>query len=771
MASSQTDEPIYYSENYGGDPDYPQAPNCTPRAAQIEQDASEALRAYIAMGFDADPNKVGPVVEGRGGAQVNRIFITRNAPPDYAQVLSSCTKTAFLPKRLSQIHVNAAKATSMPALMVRIAVMHEVFHVIQNSNAFFGRGNPAGCRLPKWISEGTPDALALSLGPGPHAPYREGVEGRYAHKIYGMRDYSNDLRYEVAPENKLAGDVAQPTPEYSTSSMWTHLSDHYFKGKWRFLANWFSIDYEFDPGFLPWLAVNFEAESKVKFYFAYPNFLTEYAVWGGTKFPHLDAEAWRKKTFHWGDGAQQTPGCKTVELSKNTSKAGVTLYPTFHQLSGRCLKVKVTGLSNGEIATVKIAAYHNESEALDRLHLGTAELSDIALEYRQPFNCYEAGTRSRGVPVCLQKPFTGEIPKPLPNTEPSAPAHAFAKTWLSMRQRATDDALENIYVVTHTPLTLRDSIDEKEIFKGYRLDIALDYSGYETSDEGKARKADGTAGMGGDEPLPMDGTGAAGPGSSPLGNAIFAHVGISIPKFDAEAGGISMFTLTAMHEVLKNDEIVLDEGDKFLIMLEDVIGFGETGQHDALLVGTPSGDKMNMQELRLNWPAEKPARVTVERYDELAFVVSVEGGFCRLKDYDEITEECRNPVTFSGRLLKPFGWAYDPDNRFNPVSTPGMQVYAETFERNLARRFGGGSRKVGPGPLAEPDGAPPRQYTSTTITQIPGCDCSCENYLSLLSISDGMNRGEAPPDDMEARLQDMQKCMPSCGQTWAQCRP
>ncbi|MEM9179775.1 MAG: hypothetical protein AAGA89_08685 [Pseudomonadota bacterium] len=762
------DRASYYSDRYGDDPDYPQAPNCTTRFTQIERDATTALQAYIGYGFDVDPIRVGPIVEGRSGDPVNRIFLTKVDPPPYAEALSPCQEGGdFLANRLTQIRMNAEQMDAMPGLMVRIAVMHEIFHAVQNSNGLFKQGNPGRCALPKWNYEGTADAMALSFGPGPHAPYREGVDGRYARKVYGMRDYSNDLR--VAYDEVRSSTGSPPTPEYSTSSMWTHLSDHYFGGKWNFLANWYAIDYDFDPGHLPWLVDNFEAESNVKFYLAYPNFLTEYAMWGGSKFSHLNAEAWRKKAFHWGDDEAQVPGCKTVELDKSAPKASVSLYPTFHQLSGRCLKVKVSGLSAGEIAQVKIMAYHNETDALDNLHLGTAQLSDVVLSLRQSFNCFQAGKALRRQPACLQKPFMGEIPEPLPNENPNAPAHSYAKTWSSMKQRAEDDSLENIYVITHTPITPRDEIDRFQRFKGYRLDVAIDYSGHETSDSGKARKSKGRAGMMDNDPVPMDGTDSAGPAGSILGDAMFAHVGIEIPDFDAEAGGIAMLTLTAMHEVLQYNEIVLTEGEQFLVMLEEPIRFGQTGPYAGMLVGMPSRENTNPQQLKLNWPPETPARVMVERYDSGALVIAVQGGFCRFSDINPETEQCLNPAQFRGRLMRPFGWAYAPGNRFNPISTPGMELYADALARNMARRLGG--RLDALGPLAAPDGNPPSSGDAPQTVALPGCDCSCEYYQSLLSVSDGLNRGERPPDNIEEQMQSMQSCMPTCGQSWGQCEP
>ncbi|MEL7541445.1 MAG: hypothetical protein AAGJ51_11125, partial [Pseudomonadota bacterium] len=221
------DRASYYSDRYGDDPDYPQAPNCTRRFTQIERDATTALQAYIGYGFDVDPIRVGPVVEGRSGDPVNRIFLTKVDPPPYAEALSPCQEGGdFLANRLTQIRMNAEQMDAMPGLMVRIAVMHEIFHAVQNSNGLFKQGNPGRCALPKWNYEGTADAMALSFGPGPHAPYREGVDGRYARKVYGMRDYSNDLR--VVYDEVRSSTGSPPTPEYSTSSMWTHLSDHYF---------------------------------------------------------------------------------------------------------------------------------------------------------------------------------------------------------------------------------------------------------------------------------------------------------------------------------------------------------------------------------------------------------------------------------------------------------------------------------------------------------------------------------------------------------------
>ncbi len=95
---------------------------------------------------------------------------------------------------------------------------HELFHAVQQASNF--KKTPGKCRIGKWISEGTADAIGFDVARKlrrltfPNWNVSESGRPLFA-KVWGLRSYSRPL---TKPDEQYSG-------HYLTSSFWRHLAE------------------------------------------------------------------------------------------------------------------------------------------------------------------------------------------------------------------------------------------------------------------------------------------------------------------------------------------------------------------------------------------------------------------------------------------------------------------------------------------------------------------------------------------------------------------
>ena len=136
------------------------------------------------------------------------------------------------------------------------------------------------------------------------------------------------------------------------------------------------------------------------------------------------------------------------------------------------------------------------------------------------------------------------------------------------------------------------------------------------------------------------------------------------------------------------------------IILDETIKFGQTGQFKGMVTGaTGEGDSA---ELILGSKDGSTATVDVIQWNDDVLHLSLKGEYCLRSNYDFIQGKCRKVENFSGEIVNPFGWAYDPARTFMSKDTPGMAEYRKLMGGNVEEN----SASAGPGSSSSSPGSP-----------------------------------------------------------------
>jgi len=802
----------FYSEHYGEEVDRPA--DCALSAATRSQLAGfveVSLARLEDQGFgNPSPLRLGPVVRGAAGEPVVRLY----ADPTYGgylQTLAPCHGSgAPIHELLSIVTMNPRLSEMFSSPTVLRTIAHEMVHVVQNAYALKTKPHTDRCGLDAgWFLEGTADALSVDISRKSFPSYDPPLLVRGSKSYYGLRPYHRALTW--SPKEGEAGFLdrhGHPViPDYRTSSLYMHLADQYFDGDYGWLDGFFRVP-DPKPGGDDWLAWFDEllekgaTGPKRPLYLLFPDFLGNYATWGTKKHPHIGEARWLEPSFD---------GCRYVGLSRAepVREIEVELEP----ISGQCLRVWSTDVAPGEVAQVKVMVYGESEEEVDNLHLAVARMSANVLELGGgEYDCWELSKRHRGEPVCISKPYTGRKGAEKDSgTKEDQGAAGWAKTWASVHQEGADGLLDNLYVLVHTPVEPRIARHAagKERNQRVRVVVALDYPTFATTTHGAAGKTTAAIDNQRVEPVPMasDEDAMAGMFAAAAGDpeAIsklpflmnnvpsLANAGIAAP---AARDGISSVTLERAETSAEGGSVELEPTLQLQLLVADAtIPFGATGSYPAYVLGT---DIKAMSEVTrgastaalmanpqavaasllgpqmTNLYKDRPsATIEVIEFDDALLRLRVSGQYCKGPDWDPQGERCRVPQRFSGEILKPFGWTYDPKNPFVSVDTPGMAIYRRQMHELLRQRGlplppmpgttppapgGGGPGEGGPGEGGGGSGS----SSGGTL-----CDCSCEAFERLRQLGkENKEQGaERPSTEMTALAQ----CSMECMSAWMSC--
>ncbi len=800
----------FYSQQYGREVDRPAASPCDLSAAsraQLEGFAASAMQRLESFGFASpSPLRLGPVVRGARGGPVARIY----ADPEfsgYLNTLAPCGSAgASYPDLLSIVTLNPQFAAAFSSPTLLRAIGHELVHVLQNAYPLKTAPHTDLCgQDATWFLEGTADALSVDISRQTYPSYNPPLLVRGSKSYYGLRPYDRALTW--SPGEDDAGYLdrhGHPViPDYRTSSLFMHLADHYFGGAYGWLDGFFRVP-EPKPGGDDWLAwfddllEKGASGPKLPLYLVFPDFLGNYATWGKSKHPHIGDERWLGPAFD---------GCRYVGLSRTEPVRELEL--ELEPISGQCLRVWSQDPAVGEVAQVKVMVYGASEEEVDNLHLAVARMSAKVLDLGGgAYDCWELAKQHRGEPVCISKPYVGTTGAGKDSgVKQDQGAAGWAKTWASVHQEGTEELLDNLYVLVHAPVEPRIAKHANGRTQRVRAVVALDFPKLASSTHGASGKTAAAINQNRIEPIPMAsgedamaGLMAAAAGD-PEAISKLPFLMNNIPTLPAGArpamaagDGISSVTIERVKTSAGDGgSIELEPTLQLQLLVADTtIPFGATGSYPAYVMGTdlealaaatggdvignlmanPQAGAMALIAPQMsNLYRDRPsATIEVVEWSDELLRLTVSGGYCRGSDWDDRAKRCRVPQSFSGEVIKPFGWAYDTTRPFASVDTPGMAVYRRQMHELLRRR--GLPLPPLPGPPTDPPsgggGDPPAPDGG------PGsggdgelCDCSCEAFARLKQL--GKENKEQGAERPAAEMAALAQCSMQCMAEWMSC--
>lgn len=781
----------FYLDHLGDEIDQPAEQGClSPELSrQLAGYASEALHAYERMGFRSPaPNRLGPVVRDENGREVVRIYADPMTTVAYADTLAVQAKERpTLPDSLALVRLNPKAFASRPPPFDYRMLVHEIFHVVQHAQPFVNQPQTAG--LPAaWIWEATADAMSVKLMQahfGKHG-YEPPLSVKGSRSVYELRPYDRSLTWESTEARDEYGNAL--VPHYTASSFWTYLAERYFHGELSYLAKWFAKpeDEANADDWLRWLDERLRSgDGGVghPLYLIFPDFIAHYAEWGSKKYPNIGDRNWLKQAFG---------GCQEVDLSPESAKGSeersiADLHFELEPLSAKCIRLRVSGLSQGDVGTIQWMAYDSTVDRLDNIHLTASRLGGHLAATGESYDCYDA-TRGDRSELCIDKPFTGTRGPESGDRLGDAGAVSshggdFVKTWRGEPQTAVNGAFEDLFFVVHSPVHPSDFKHDIRIHPGRQkihVQVGLEWNRLRTSESGRQHDvASGVDTIATQGLVPM--RGGEGDLKKQLMDRMRGMMGdpdeMSKLMFQMNAAngttldqspGISMLNLTRGDSASSTGSETANTSFSFIV--DPAIPFQGAGTYPAGLIGATGGDVSG--EMVVDASGEPSSRIRVLRFDDDVLHLDLDGRYCRYRDYDFVSEHCRKPQTFQAEVLKPFGWAYDSKRTFRSIDTPGMKEYRDYLKESLGEFASGTSPKKVSGGAAS--GA--ASGASSDGTGGRTCDCSCEAAERLEKAREKYNAagdaavkaGKTPPMPPPALMTAM-RCAMQCGEAWQAC--
>ncbi|HZD05962.1 MAG TPA: hypothetical protein VE173_13710, partial [Longimicrobiales bacterium] len=589
--------------------------------------------------------------------------------------------------------------------------------------------------------------------------------------------------------------------DYTSSSFWTYLAERYFDGSFRYLVDWFAVP-EPNSGSDDWLGW---VDDLLRYddggideplYLVFPDFIAHYAEWGEKKYPWIGGQEWLHQAFD---------RCEIVTLTPSEPVADLTF--ELEPLSARCVKVMVGGIAAGEAVSVEWMAYDRDTDRLDNLHVTASHLSSTL--GGKSFDCYDEAQRQCPKALCVGKPFTGARGRTLASSDSGGVTESggeFVKTWLGTEQvpDGEDGLVENTYFLVDAPVEPHDArhdVQQNPAKQPVRVQIGLERHEVTVTDGQKkmaSASVNGTSGMG---MVPMKGgneeeTGdpmqdlmgsiqsAMGAATSPEGmsKSLFLQnmpMGTVLPGGPGgECDGVCMVTVEQKEvraDGFGGNELATVRA--ITLSLERPIPYQGSGTYEAMVSACPEDCSSGV--------GIGEGEVTVVRFTDDILELDVSGSYCVMSGLTSLS--CPDPETFHARVLKPFGWAYDGDQIFHSIDTPGMAEYREYLSKVLADQL--------PGTVAvwrkQEDGLPGEAPSSTGETGAAGgaaggegaagavtptCDCSCDGYRALMAAVEAYQaelqaaaREGRPPPPSPPAVQSLMQCSMQCAQQWGAC--
>jgi hypothetical protein len=709
---------------------------CLPieKRAQLEGYANEVLAYLKTMSFlppmlTATGNVMGDFAPGRNGQPVIRMYYNADQTGSFATAQSPCRKKSgqLVSIGKGEIVLGPKIETFQPPVVYWF-IAHEMFHTLQYSQTVYRQAKD--CRWPQWLGEGTANAIGLWLmekhfGSKHNLP---SIDSKLGIAMHGLRVYHVGL---ATGEGHYKGSVGWHSSEslgYKTSSFWRYLAERYHNGNMDYLSDWMKIPYSQagSDDWLAWLDERLQGDAMIDspLYVVFPDFQANFATWAPARYDHIKEQKWLKKAYR---------GCETITLTPRQPVRGLLL--DMEAISSRCLRVKVTAIDPQEVVSVKLMAMSEDSESLDNLHIGAATLSPIVKELNGDFNCYRDAKAGRGkLPWCLDKPFIGKVG----DTPSSVDGGGFAKTWLNKHQVSASGQLENLYIITHAPLHPHDAQHANRKTQQVQLRIGLAKDDLKTSEKGKAKKANSVINGDAKMPIPMR-------GSEELEMAGFAGsvdftkqahiIGINpqdrVNPYGSGIGAIQLIDRAA-------DDIANDEYQgalSFTISPLQPIPFGARGKYPAKMTwGYELVDMVDLNQMIIMVPSEqKIGEINVKEFSEDLLHLDITGYYCRIGNLDK-KDRCKKIESIQATVIRPFGWAYDAQQKFTSIDTPGMAVYRRILGEEVSGAMG-----FGIGMPAMP-GMPSATGASGSDGKGAGCSCTCTEFEKMNKAAERLDQ-------------------------------
>lgn len=748
---------------------------------EFEVAAGLALQEYRRKGF-SHPRRLGPVIDGiEDSYPAIRIF----AEPALG---GAAAQLAYRPSGLLSnvwcdfdanhfIRVSSNFLSFSDNFVIGTTAAHEVFHSVQAALPEAAKRNVfryKECFPPRWILEGQADAAAIKFARSMYSSIfplhrRNAYYGNYA----GLRPYYIPLNYRF-PESKKHF-------SYQTSSFWRHLSDVYHGGRIKFLKDYATAPAPAYTGgkedWLYWLDDRLKNDPRIKtpLYLVYPGFLTHFAgQWVGDQFVKpYNQDKWLTKVFG---------GCATATVSPLSPYIEVPvekLYP----MSGRCLKVTITGISDDDLVAVKIGALEHEWEIVDSLHLGLASSND-----QTGFNCARRARTYQpapGMAGCLFEPVTGSLGQWTresrlvrmwnASTLEKGPGAQRAAVVVSNDNASTSAGIENVYVLSYVPrLPFEQLLEDKEPVTVW-LGIGLEWSsltvagtsvnqgsadGKRSATRHRAIGAVGQHALEADMMVPpstgwIDDQGMDSIMSGGLLDMISEarRIGSETARQRDPAGTAQNVQVFSLADAIitpfgaGSSEEQIEVWREFHVRLDKPLPAGATGSFPVGIFGQDRAHNLQYFTQKI-----EDATMTITENSSDAFQASVTGTVCVADLEVELRRRspsfrCPHNVEISGRISKPFNYLYQVDTQLVAIETEGEKAYnrygpSRRIRELLTGDGGSGAGGGGGGGGAGGGGAGGGGNASTS------CACDCPQAASASTAT----------------------CQAQCAPEWARCQ-
>jgi len=728
---------------------------------QVEGYANEILAKLKNMGFSppqktSEGNRIGDFVKGRDGSPV--IFISYNHEKEggFASATSQCSEDGRFIDNLGWIKLGP-KISTFPPHVIYWFVAHEMFHTLQYSQPAFLQAQT--CGMPPWLGEGTANAVGLKMmeehfGVGHFNPPLSTGPGP---SVYGLRPYHIGFTTNI-DEALAEHEPTHKNMSYKTSSFWRYIADRYHGGSMNYLARWMSHPMQGKDDWLKWVDDQLRTDQKIKtrLYMVFPDFQANFATWAPQKYKHLNQEEWREIAYDH---------CLEVNLSPQ--QASQKLNFDLEPISTRCIRVRATGISQGNVASIKIMAEDDDSRRLDNLHFGAASLSAKVRSLGKDFSCYRDSKAMGREPACIDKPFTG---KHKGSHQVNSAQTKLVKTWLNQPQIPGNGALDNLYVISHTPLRPREYQHSSREKQAVSLTLGLDLTSLSSSAKGKAKRGSSTVNLKPGSPVPMKGS------EDPAQIASEDRASKEAYRISkSAAAGISItdkgiLSISMTDRGLDSDpENELVGGLTYTVNPYDLtIPFGSKGKFPAKLTTAFEINRiLDPNSIIVPVPEEQAmGSIDVIEFSDELLHLEVKGNYCRIGNLDKKTGKCNKIETVEGTIIKPFGWAYDGGQDFVSIDTPGMAEYRRMLSSALS------VSSVFPFPLPDIPGMTPDMMdmgsTSGGGSEIPACirlpeGVSHDGYSPDVKFCDDLTQStNSKPESDQFTLTDPSEADCSC---------
>jgi len=345
------------------------------------------------LGF-ADPLAEGyfdSVVTKPDGSQAIRVYFythpADNAPWAWYSSGYPCSSPPT-PRKIINLSPSWYAATGRITDMNYQTLAHELFHAVQFSSKY---SKKLECVGPKWISEGTADAMGIHLARGLRNIQfkKEFTPGNsQVLKIVGGREYSYPLHLPK-----------RGSSDYMTSSFWRYLAEEDYASRhgqqhrgsavasenYEYLASFFNQEWGVHPGpagQLTWLNKRMLGETHIRGSLAhlYPKFAASFADYMDKRIGPKLGPGGPDREHKWL--IQAFTNCNSAGSVANG--ASISLNIRVKPIAARCFKVNV--LPGALKKNVIIQAMHDDKSLLQQLQIGLPDGSDVRIPVIKSFN-------------------------------------------------------------------------------------------------------------------------------------------------------------------------------------------------------------------------------------------------------------------------------------------------------------------------------------------------------------------------------------------------